>query len=84
MRVIIFCLLQGDLIQPTAVHASFAYGPLFRAIDANEKLHRQRLQQMLANVSFAGSCLTLCPPAIKQVHRLMFTSHSLDQENVVR
>ena len=44
-------MLQGDVIQPTAIHASFAYGPLFRAIDANEKLQQQRLQQMAVQVS---------------------------------
>ncbi len=42
--------MQGDVIQPTAIHASFAYGPLFRAIDANEKLQQQRLQQLAAHV----------------------------------
>lgn len=41
-------VLQGDVIQPTAVHASFAYAPLFRAID--EKFQRQRLQQLAASV----------------------------------
>lgn len=44
-------MMQGDIIQPTAIHASFAYGPLFRAIDANEKMQQQRLQQMAVQVS---------------------------------
>lgn len=46
-------LIQGDLIQPTAIHAAaFAYGPLFRALDATERFQRQKqFEELAAKVS---------------------------------